>query len=78
MFKRIRGICHEGNVCPTLMLDTETNEVLVQGTVLDALKEGALRIPDGEGVVRVPADLLYGLTPEDFHHDHEDVSDVKH
>jgi hypothetical protein len=78
MFKRIRGTCYEGNVCPTLMLDTETNEVLVQGPVLDPIKEAALRMPGGEGVVRVHADLLCGLIPEDFHHDGEDVSDVEH
>ncbi len=78
MFKRIRGTCHEGNVCPTLMLDTETNEVLVQGHVFDPIKGAALRIPDGEDVVRVPAELLCGLTPEDFQHDGEDIADVEH
>ena len=49
----------------------------LQGLVLDPLKEAALRMPGGEGVVRVPADLLCGLTPEDFHHDGEDVSNVE-
>jgi hypothetical protein len=78
MFKRIRGTCHEGNVCPTVMLDTETNEVLVQGPLLDPFKETALRLPGGEGVVRVPVDLLCGLTPEDFQRHDEDVSDAEH
>ena len=50
MLKRIRGTCHEGNVCPTLMLDTETNEVLVSGLVRDSITEAALRMPDGRGV----------------------------
>jgi hypothetical protein len=78
MFKRIRGTCHEGNVCPTLILDTETNEVFVQGLMLDPIREAALRLPDGEGVVRVSADLLCGLTLEDFHHEGEDDPVVDH
>ncbi len=78
MIKHIRVTCHEGNVCPTLMLDTETNEVLVQGFVLDPIKEALLRMPDGESVVRVPAELLCGLTQVDFHYDGEDASDAGH
>lgn len=69
MFKFIRSTCHEGNVCPTLILDTETQEVLVQGRQLDSIKVAALRLPLGEGVVSVPAELLYGLKPEDFEDD---------
>lgn len=72
MFKRIRGTCHEGNVCPTLILDTETHEVFVQGRRLSSTKESVLGLPDGEGVVSVPPELLYSLTPEDFHHETED------
>ena len=77
MFKRIRGTCHEGNVCPTLMLDTETNEVLVQVLVLDPVKGAALRMPAGEDVVRVPIELLCGLAPADFHHQGDEVADVE-
>ena len=76
MFKRIRSTCHEGNVCPTLILDTETREVFVQGRQLSSTKESALGLPDGEGVVSVPAELLYGLIPEDFHHDETEDPDA--
>jgi hypothetical protein len=48
------------------------------GTLLDPISEAALRLPDGEGVVRVSADLLCCVTPEDFHHDGEDDRDVEH
>lgn len=64
---RLRGTCEAGNICPTLIRDTETGDALVQGA-LDPTAASALHAPEGEGVIRIPAAqvaaLLYGLGPD--------------
>ena len=64
---RLRGSCEAGNVCSTLIRDTDTGDVLVQGT-LDHAAAAAAKTPADEGIVRIPADvvaqLLYGLGPD--------------
>lgn len=63
---RLRGICEAGNVCLTLVRDTDTGDVLLQGS-LDPTAAAILRTPHGEGVIRIPAEqvatMLYGLGP---------------
>lgn len=64
---RLRGSCEAGNVCLTLILDTDTGDALLQG-FLDHAAAAALKAPDGEGVIRIPAKqvatMLYGLGPD--------------
>lgn len=64
---RLRGACEAGNVCPTLIRDTETGDALLQGP-LDPSAATVLNTPDGEGVIRIPVDqvanILYGLGPD--------------
>ncbi len=66
---RLRGsdICEAGNICPTLILNTDTGAVGVQAYT-DHGATADLTIPDGEAVVWIPADLvpklLYGLGPD--------------
>lgn len=57
---RLRGSCEVGNTCPTLIRDTSTGDALLQGD-LDLTAAAALNIPDGEGVVRIPAHLVEKL-----------------
>ncbi len=63
---RLRATCEAGNVCETLILDTDTGDVLVQAPV-DHAAAAALSVPDGEVVSRIRAhlvpQLLYGLGP---------------
>lgn len=64
---RLRGSCEAGNVCPTLIRDTDTGDTLLQGT-LDPTAAATLKAPDGEGVIRIPAEqvarVLFGLGPD--------------
>jgi hypothetical protein len=63
---RLRGICEAGNVCLTLIRDTDTGDALLQGP-LDHVAAAALKAPDDEAVIRIPAKqvakMLYGLGP---------------
>ncbi len=63
---RLRGVCEAGNVCSTLIRDTDTGDALLQGP-LDPIAAAALDTPDGEGVIRIPAEqvatMLHGLGP---------------
>ena len=65
----IRSTCEAGEVCPTLIYDTDTCDVLVQA-YLDPDAEKTLNVPAGEGIVRIRghqvAGLLYGLDPTSF------------
>jgi hypothetical protein len=60
----VRRSCEAGEVCPTLIYDTDTGDALVQAA------DAALNVPSGEGVVRIPAHLvaplLYGINPDTF------------
>ena len=64
---RLRGLCEAGNVCLTLIHDTDTGDALLQGP-LDPDAAATLKAPDGEGVIRIPAEqvatMLYGLGPD--------------
>jgi hypothetical protein len=64
---RLRGLCEAGNVCLTLIRDTDTGDALLQGP-LDPAAAATLQAPDGEGVIRIPAEqvarMLYGLGPD--------------
>lgn len=64
---RLRGLCEAGNVCLTLIRDTDTGDALLQGP-LDPVAAETLKAPDGEGVIRIPAEqvatMLYGLGPD--------------
>jgi hypothetical protein len=64
---RLRGLCEAGNVCLTLIRDTDTGDALLQGP-LDPTAAATLNAPDGEGVIRIPAEqvatMLYGLGPD--------------
>ena len=64
---RLRGLCEAGNVCLTLIRDTDTGDALLQGP-LDPAAAATLNAPDGEGVIRIPAaqvaTMLYGLGPD--------------
>ena len=64
---RLRGVCEAGNVCLTLIRDTDTGDALLQGP-LDPAGAETLKAPDGEGVIRIPAEqvarMLYGLGPD--------------
>ncbi len=64
---RLRSTCEAGNICETLVLDTETGDVLVQAPV-DHAAAVALNVPYGEVANRIRADLvpqlLYGLGPD--------------
>jgi len=63
---RLRGVCEAGNVCLTLIRDTDTGDALLQGP-LDPAAAATLKAQDGEGVIRIPAEqvdtMLYGLGP---------------
>ncbi|MPZ66893.1 MAG: hypothetical protein GEU83_15750 [Pseudonocardiaceae bacterium] len=63
---RLRGACEAGNVCLTLIRDTDTGDALLQGP-LDSTATAALKAPDGEVVIRIPAEqvanMLYDLGP---------------
>jgi hypothetical protein len=65
----IRSTCESGEICPTLIYDTDTGDALVQA-YLDPDAEEALSVPAGEGVVRIRAHqvarLLYDLNPDSF------------
>ncbi|MCA1677333.1 MAG: hypothetical protein LC799_35855 [Actinobacteria bacterium] len=54
---RLRGLCEAGNVCPTLICDTDTGDALLQGP-LDPAAAATLKAPDGEGVIRIPAEQV--------------------
>jgi hypothetical protein len=60
MYQLLAGSCG-GGPCPTLYLDDVTGAVAVQGYETDA----PFPLPQGEGLVRIPADawarLLSGL-----------------
>ena len=45
---RLRGLCEAGNVCLTLIRDTDTGDALLQGP-LDPAAAATLKAPDGEG-----------------------------
>ncbi len=65
----VRRSCEDGEVCPTLIYDTDTGDALVQGYV-DQAASAALNVPNGESVVRIPVHLvprlLYGLSSGTF------------
>jgi hypothetical protein len=59
MFRVIGSTSCRGGNCPTVLLDDETGEVLVQGyePIPQELSEVG-PVPAGEAVVRIPVSLL--------------------
>jgi hypothetical protein len=56
---QLRGTCDQGNVCPTLHYQPDSDEFVVQGyAVTDAQVRAGLKLPAGKDVVRVPTALL--------------------
>ncbi len=62
---QLRSTCDQGNVCPTLHYQPHSDEFVIQGYVVtDPQVLAELNLPQGEGVVRVPASLLPELGKE--------------
>lgn len=62
---QLRGTCDQGNVCPTLHYQPDSDEFLIQGyTITDPWVLAELNLPAGQTVVRVPTHLLPELQPD--------------
>lgn len=49
----IRYSCQDGDTCPTLRIDTLSGDVVVQGYLVDAATAAEMKVPAGEGLLRV-------------------------
>ena len=55
----VRGSCADGNTCPTIHYDRQSQEYIVQGYVVtDPVRLAELGLPAGEAAVRLPERLL--------------------
>ena len=63
---KLRAIAHLGcglGNCPTVYCVEGSNDLVIQGDALSAAERRALRLPEGEEAVRIPAHLIRLLGP---------------